>query len=50
MKKKNLSSTVANVLLVSSVFLGFIFPGHAKWILLILVVMGLTSWALKKEA
>lgn len=47
MIKKKIFYNLANIILISSAFLGFIFPGFAKWILLILVVTGLISWVFK---
>lgn len=49
MKKKKIFYNLANIILISSAFLGFIFPDYAKWILLVLVVTGLISWVFKSD-
>ena len=47
MIKRRIFYNLANIILISSAFLGFIFPDFAKWIVLFLVVTGLISWIFK---
>jgi len=49
LKKKKIFYNLANIILISSAFLAFIFPDLAKWIVLILVVTGLISWVFKSD-